>query len=62
MKSWMSADFDAVLFCKADGLEHQRGVASVEAACDVGIVNELVELFVGSMLSILSSVAAQDSG
>lgn len=61
LKSRMCPDFYTVLLCETDRLEHQRRVASVEAACDIGVVNELDELFVRSLLSIPSSVAAEGS-
>lgn len=56
----MSADFDVVLFAEADGFVHDEGVAGVEAAGDVGDVDEGEEGGVGAAFEVAEAFAEVD--
>ena len=53
----MSADLDAVVLAGLNRLRHDQGVASVEAAGDVGVVDHGDELVVWSALGVGSRVS-----
>lgn len=51
----MSTNFDAMLLCEAHGFDHQRRVASVETACDIGNIDISDELMVRALFTDMNS-------
>lgn len=56
----MRASFDVVRFAEADGLLHDEGVAGVEAAGDIGVVDKRDEVFIGAAGEVAVGFAEVD--